>query len=98
MKLAPITRIGAPLAKARSTAAVPMPTVRSAEPEITACSVSPPPDGAEDLEREPMLLEDAGTLADARSLRRPQSELADRDLEGFWFRRSCVSESRSSVS
>src|SRR5215813_8050619 len=36
--------MGAPLEEARKTAAVPIPTVRSAEPEITACNVSPPPE------------------------------------------------------
>src|SRR5262245_3304645 len=36
--------MGALLEYARKTAAVPIPTVRSAEPEITACNVSPPPE------------------------------------------------------
>src|SRR5262245_48521918 len=43
VKLAPITRIGAPLAKARSTPCVPTLTPKSALPEITACTVSPAP-------------------------------------------------------
>ena len=37
--------------------------------------------GAEDLERDPMLLEDAGLLAEDRRLAAPDLELADRDLE-----------------
>ena len=72
MKLAPITRIGAPLAKARSTAAVPTSTPKSALPEITACTRLAAARGAEDLEREPMLLEDAGLLAEDRSPRPPR--------------------------
>src|SRR5262245_995528 len=43
VKFAPITRIGAPLAKARSTPCVPTLTPKSALPEITACTVSPAP-------------------------------------------------------
>ncbi len=43
VKLAPITRIGAPLANARSTPWVPTLTPKSALPEITACTVSPAP-------------------------------------------------------
>ena len=37
-------RTGAPLAKAPSTPSVPGDTPMSAEPEITACCVSPPPE------------------------------------------------------
>ena len=36
-------RTGAPLAKAPMTPVVPTPTLRSAEPEITACRDSPAP-------------------------------------------------------
>ena len=43
VKLAPMMRIGAPLANARSTPWVPTLTPKSALPEITACTVSPAP-------------------------------------------------------
>ena len=39
----PITRIGAPLAKASSAPSVPMEMPTSTAPEITVCKVSPPP-------------------------------------------------------
>jgi hypothetical protein len=43
VKFAPITRIGAPFANARSTPCVPTLTPKSELPEMTACTVSPAP-------------------------------------------------------
>ena len=74
-------RTGAPLAKARITPAAPTPPPMSAEPEITAWMVSPAPCGADVLQHQAVLLEDAGVLAERRRLVFPVVDLADRDLE-----------------
>src|SRR5499427_7941728 len=63
--VAAITRIGAPLAKAPNVLKGPTPVPISALPEITACWVSPAL-GIENLQHEPVLLEEAGVLPQLR--------------------------------
>ena len=82
MKAGARMRIGAPVENARMAPATPTPMPISALPEMIGCSVSPAPAVPKVSSTRPLLLEDAGVLAERRRLVLPIVDLADRDLEG----------------
>ncbi len=74
-------RTGAPFEKARITPATPTPAPISAEPEMTGLDGFAGAAGADRLQHQAVLLEDAGVLAERRRLVLPIVDLPDRDLE-----------------